>query len=214
MLLDSHSSLSMAVRRAQRVAAARLLADTAADWRTLDACPDWATASAPAQQALAAHTGACWLADALRACIDGKRLAAVSEAIGGEALHALLKDDGAPMQAPPPRPWLPEPADCAAHLQSCGRALLAWSLPASLRALVPAALGWPPVPETQLQSFDHHADWARHAVQSALENVQDSLTHAEATSGARVDDVDDPGNDDGDDGDAPADGPDDTASQP
>lgn len=196
-MLDSASTLSMAGRRAQRVAAARLLEGTAADWRTLDACPDWVTAGPPAQEALAAYTGACWLADALRACIDGKRLAAVSEAIGSEALHALLKDDSAPVQPPPPRPWLPEPADCAAHLQSCGRALLAWSLPASLRTLVPAALGWAPALESQLHAFDSHPDWARHAAQAGL-------AHADTTPApARVDDVDNPehGDDDSPAGD-------------
>ena len=121
---------SMAGRRRQRLAAARLLAGTGASWRTIDACPAWATASEGERQRLAAFVGAWWLADSLRASIDGKRLAAVCEVLGEDGLQRLLRAESGSLErdAAPPRPGLTEVSQYADQLQSCGRALLLWGL--------------------------------------------------------------------------------------
>ena len=157
---------SMAGRRRQRLAAARLLAGTGASWRTIDACPAWATASEGERQRLAAFVGAWWLADSLRASIDGKRLAAVCDVLGEDGLQRLLRAEsgGLELDAAPPRPGLTEASQCADQLQSCGRALLLWGLPAALRALMPTALGWPAPEVNQHHAFDAHIDWARRAI--------------------------------------------------
>ena len=68
-------------RRAQRLAVAQALPGAALDWAALDACPAWLARPAPARELLCAHAGAWWLGAALRACIDGKRLARVSPLI-------------------------------------------------------------------------------------------------------------------------------------
>ena len=65
---------SMAGRRRQRLAAARLLAGTGASWRTIDACPAWATASEGERQRLAAFVGAWWLARQQRRQAPGRRV--------------------------------------------------------------------------------------------------------------------------------------------
>ena len=71
---------------------------------------------------------------------------------------------GLELDAAPPRPGLTEASQCADQLQSCGRALLLWGLPAALRALMPAALGWPAPEVNQHHAFDAHIDWARRAI--------------------------------------------------
>ncbi len=160
-------------RRAQRLAVAQALPGAALDWAALDACPAWLARPAPARELLCAHAGAWWLGAALRACIDGKRLARVCDLLGEPRLNAL-RDAPAIARAEAlgqaPAPLLPAADDVPQHLVACGRALLGWSLPANERAPVLQHLGWP-LDEGPHAAFAAHPDWARQALQAALDDA-------------------------------------------
>lgn len=157
-------------RRAQRAARARTLQGLDLDWAALDAAPSWLTlADADAREQLCARAGGWWLAAALRASIDGKRLARVCDLLGADEL-ARLRESVAVQRADAlneaPRPLLPPAEDTPAHLMACGRALLGWSLQPASRAPVLAHLGWA-VEERHYAAFDACAGWARYAVLAA-----------------------------------------------
>ena len=162
---------SAAQRRAQRQATARALTGLDLGWADLDACPAWLAlpGEAAARDWLCAHAGAWWLAASLRACIDGRRLAQVCSLLGEVPLAALRESPDARRAEAlddAPRPLLPPAEDTPAHLLACGRALLGWSLPPTLRAPVLAHLGWP-VDERHYAAFDTHRCWALHALHAA-----------------------------------------------
>ena len=69
-----------------------------------------------------------------------------------------------------PAPLLPAADDVPQHLVACGRALLGWSLPANVRAPVLQHLGWP-LDEGPHAAFAAHPDWARQALQAALDDA-------------------------------------------
>ena len=65
---------------------------------------------------------------------------------------------------------LPSADEMPRHLLACGRALLGWSLPGSVRSPVLAALGWA-ADESHHAIFDAHADWAQQALDAALNDA-------------------------------------------
>lgn len=172
-------------RRAARAAVAQALQHTALDWAALDACPPWLAAPAEARELLCAHAGAWWMAAALRACIDGKRLAQVCDVVGAARLNAL-RDAPATARAAAleqaPQPLLPPADEMPRHLVACGRALMAWSVPDAVRAPVLVHLGWAADPRASA-AFADYAAWARHALQAALDDAA-LPTAAEAGSDA------------------------------
>ncbi|QTD45503.1 hypothetical protein [Ottowia testudinis] len=160
-------------RRAARLAVAQALRGSGLDWAALSACPPWLAAAPAAREQLCAHAGAWWLAASLRACIDGRRLARVYDLLGEARLNALrASPDIARAQAlnQAPQPLLPPDDDMPQHLMACGRALLAWSLPALPRPAVLQHLGWR-IDERHYDAFAAHAAWAAHALQAVLSDA-------------------------------------------
>lgn len=181
-----------ALRRARRAAAARVLQGLALDWSAIDAIPAWlAEGDADAHERLCARAGGWWLAAALRACIDGKRLARVCELLGEPAL-AELRESASVRRAEAlnevPRPLLPPAERTPEHLLACGRALLGWSLQPDLRAPVLAHLGWT-VDEGHYAAFDAHASWAAQALLLAEQPAPEpeALAHSEADADTETD---------------------------
>lgn len=161
------------VRRAERVAVVQALPELALDWAAIDACPAWVARSEPERELLSAHAGAWWLAASLRACIDGKRLTRVCEMLGEPRLNALRDAPNiarAEALGQAPTSLLPSADEMPRHLLACGRALLGWSLPGSVRSPVLAALGWA-ADESHHAIFDAHADWAQQALDAALNDA-------------------------------------------
>ena len=158
------------VRRAQRVATARVLEGLTLDWTEIDVSPCWlALADNGVRERLCASVGAWWLMASLKACIDGKRLAKVRDLLGDEFLTTLRQSTDAQrleLLNQAPRPLLLPAEDMPAHLLACGRALLSWSLRPHLRAPVLEHFGWS-VDERHYKVFDAHAAWAHHALQAA-----------------------------------------------
>ena len=168
-----HTPPDARARRAERLAVAQALQGTALDWAALNACPPWLARPEADRQLLALHAGAWWLAASLRGCIDGKRLARVCELLGEQRLNTL-RDAPAIVRAEAlgqaPAPLLPPADDVPQHLLACGRALLGWSLPPAVRIPVLQHLGWP-LDEAPHAAFAAHPDWARQAVQAALDDA-------------------------------------------
>lgn len=164
------------LRRARRVAVARVLRQAPLDWQAVDACPVWVAEwpDAPGCERLCLVAGAWWLAASLRACIDGRQLAAVAHLLGQDMLNALRADQ--PDAAAAPRPMLVPAPELPEQLRACGRNLLAWSLPPALRAPVLQHLGWSHKDQHQA-AFDAHRAWAQQALQQAQD---DALAHAAA----------------------------------
>jgi hypothetical protein len=114
-------------------------------WPELFAWPAWALPSRrDALDRLVLRCGALRHADALRGCIDGSVLQAVSEVLGRGVLLTLLRDHtpAVPQLAALPRVELLE-----ATWRAAGRALLVGGAPAALRGALLDHLGWSDVDE-------------------------------------------------------------------
>jgi len=182
-----------AMRRAQRTAAARMLQPAAQgvllDWQAIDSAPTWLVEATTfeARQRLCARTGAWWLAAALHACIDGRRLERVCALLGQELLTEIRifvrqqgsYYDGEAESAHPhrrakqevwhfPTPSLPGAKAMDTYVLAYGQALLVWSLPVVLRAPVLACMDWTVDEEAYYPSFMRHRAWAQRALSLAL----------------------------------------------
>jgi len=181
-----------AMRRAQRTAAARMLQPAAQgvllDWQAVDSAPVWLVEASTfdARQRLCARAGAWWLAAALHACIDGRRLERVCALLGQELLTEIRifvrqqgSHDGEAESAHPhrrakqevwhfPTPLLPTAETMDAYVLACGQALLVWSLPVILRTPALACLDWTVDEEAYYPAFMHHRVWAQRALTLAL----------------------------------------------
>jgi len=91
--LDSGDAIATARRqRRQRVLLAQSLAPLGLSWSDIDGCPAWVGWTDADRDGLCVSAGAWWLAASLRACIDGKRLARVSDLLGQEVwLRCVLR---------------------------------------------------------------------------------------------------------------------------
>jgi len=182
---------SAATRRAQRIAAARMLQPAAQgvllDWLAVDSVPLWLVEATTfeARQRLRARAGAWWLAAALYACIDGRRLERVSALLGQELLTEIRifvrqqrSHHGEAEASHPhhlakqkvwrfPAPSLPNAEAIDAYMLACGQALLVWSLPSILRTPVLACMDWT-VDEAYYPAFVRHRAWAQQALVLAL----------------------------------------------
>jgi len=170
--------MSASVRRAQRVALARALEGLTLDWADIDISPYWLTLpDNGARKRLCASAGAWWLMASLRACIDGKRLARVRDLLGDEFLARLHESNDVELLNQAPRPLLLPAEDMAAHLLTCGRALLSWSLEPQLRVPVQQRFGWN-VDERHYKFFDEHTVWAHHALEAAQQENLPAAPHS------------------------------------
>lgn len=172
--LDSGDAIATARRqRRQRVLLAQSLAPLGLSWSDIDGCPAWVGWTDADRDGLCVSAGAWWLAASMRACIDGKRLARVSDLLGQEGVAALRASPvaaRADLLRRAPRPLLP-PADLVPeYLMAWGRALLGWSLQPVSRERLLAHLGWR-VDEGHYGALGAHRDWAEHALSMAIQPV-------------------------------------------
>jgi len=165
------------VCRARRVAVARALQpregqEWLLDWQAIDSAPLWLTTATTveARQRLCARAGGWWLAAALYACIDGKRLECACAALGQNVLTEIRNfvaqqhsqnavSEGLVM----PLPSLPGAEDIGMYLHTYGCALLAWGLTPVLRVPILTYLHWT-VDEAHYTAFDRHVAWAQKAL--------------------------------------------------
>jgi len=180
-----------AVRRARRVAVARALQsgekqELLLDWRAIDSAPLWltATTTVEARQRLCARAGGWWLAAALYACIDGKRLECACAALGQNVL-TKIRNFVAQQRNPNavsegfvmPLSSLPSAEDIGIYLHTYGCALLAWGLVPVLRVPILTYLHWT-VDEAHYTAFEHHATWAQKALSLAMSPEEASAADA------------------------------------
>lgn len=170
------------LRRSQRLLLAQSLASLGLAWSDIDGCPAWVGWVDADREALCVSAGAWWLAASLRACIDGKRLARVSDLLGQEGVAALRASPvaaRADLLNRAPRPLLPPAEMVPDHLMAWGRALLGWSLPPALRERLLAYWGWQ-VDEGHYGALEAHCDWAKHALGLAIQPVPPVATEEAA----------------------------------
>lgn len=157
---------------------AQSLAPLGLAWSDIDGCPAWVGWTAADREAVCVSAGAWWLAASLRVCIDGKRLARVSDLLGQDGVAALRASPvaaRADLLNRAPRPLLPPAELVPDHLMAWGRALLGWSLQPALRERLLAHLGWQ-VDEGHYGALDAYRDWAEHALSLAIQPVPPVVT--------------------------------------
>lgn len=105
-----------------------MVAPPARDWADLAAVPEWLRLPAEGRRRLALRVGLLAMADALTQSIDGEWLGALAEQAGEDGLDWAMAQAGEELPA--------VPRVEADALEDTGLAILAASLPLSLRAFV------------------------------------------------------------------------------